>query len=119
MVAATTPGSPFLGRKPEDLALENGRVFVKAEGAAKGVPFADVLRRANVRLVTGSGDAAATFVDPESRSSRKHSYRLPLRRSHLAAGDRPPASQPGGDASSMRDGFSTRWQAATRSRARW
>src|SRR5262249_3510146 len=55
LVAVATPGSPFLGRKPEDLALEGGRIFVKAEGAAKGVAFGDVLRRTNVRLVNGSG----------------------------------------------------------------
>src|SRR5712671_6281372 len=50
MVAATTPGSPFVGRKPADLALEYGLVFVKADGAANGIPFADLLRRANLRL---------------------------------------------------------------------
>src|SRR3954447_24737840 len=37
LVAVTTPGSPFFGHKPEDLALEGGRIFVKAEGVAKGV----------------------------------------------------------------------------------
>src|SRR6184192_3439207 len=52
-VAATTPGSPFEKRKPDDLALEGGRVFVKADGAAKGVPFGDLLKRANLRLVSG------------------------------------------------------------------
>ena len=31
-VATTTPGSPFEKRKPDDLAFENGRVFVKADG---------------------------------------------------------------------------------------
>jgi xanthine dehydrogenase YagR molybdenum-binding subunit len=73
MVAATTPGSPFVGRKPEELAFENGRVFVKADGAGKGVTFADLLQRANLRLVTGSGDAPATFGDPKAKFST-HSY---------------------------------------------
>src|SRR5260221_7032855 len=45
-IAATTPGSPFEKHKPDDLAFEGGRVFVKADGAARGVPFADLLRRA-------------------------------------------------------------------------
>src|SRR5204863_3359812 len=40
-VAAATPGSPFEKRKPADLAFEGGKVFVKADGPAKGVPFAD------------------------------------------------------------------------------
>src|SRR5213593_2345518 len=39
-VAATTPGSPFAKRKPDDLTFEDGRVFVKADSPAKGVPFA-------------------------------------------------------------------------------
>src|SRR4030095_5649786 len=55
IIAVTNPGSPLLGHKPEDLALANGRVFVKTEGSEKGVPFGEVLRRANARLVTGSG----------------------------------------------------------------
>src|SRR3982075_1355141 len=72
-IAATTPGSPFEKRKPGDLALEGGRVFVKADGPAKGVPFADLLRRANVRLVTGSGKAEGTFGAPKPKFST-HSF---------------------------------------------
>ena len=37
------------------------------------MPFADLLRRANLRLVTGSGDAPATFGDPKPKFS-PHSY---------------------------------------------
>ena len=37
------------------------------------MPFADVLRRANLRLVTGSGDAPATFGDPNAKFST-HSF---------------------------------------------
>src|SRR5262249_28140122 len=43
-IAATTPGSPFAKRQPDELAFEGGRVFVKADGPAGGVPFADLLR---------------------------------------------------------------------------
>src|SRR2546421_943374 len=35
-IATTTPGSPFEKRKPDELAFEDSRVFVKADGAAKG-----------------------------------------------------------------------------------
>src|SRR6266702_135170 len=41
-IATTTPGSPFDKRKPADLAFEGGQVFVKADGSAGGVPFADL-----------------------------------------------------------------------------
>jgi xanthine dehydrogenase YagR molybdenum-binding subunit len=72
-IAVTTPGSPFLGHKPDELALEGGRVFVKAEGLVRGVEFGDVLRRANVRLVTGAGRAEQTVFAPNQKFS-KHSF---------------------------------------------
>jgi xanthine dehydrogenase YagR molybdenum-binding subunit len=72
-IATTTPGSPFEKRKPDDLAFEGGRVFVRADGAARGVPFADLLQRANLRLVTGSGRSEATFGNPKPKFST-HSF---------------------------------------------
>ena len=72
-IAATTPGSPFERRKPDDLAFQDGRVFVKGDGAAKGVPFPDLLRRANLRLVAGSGKSEATFGNPQPKFST-HSF---------------------------------------------
>jgi xanthine dehydrogenase YagR molybdenum-binding subunit len=72
-VAMTTPGSPFENRKPDELAFEGGRVFVKRDGAAKGIPFADLLRRANLRLVSGSGKSEATFGNPKPKFST-HSF---------------------------------------------
>jgi xanthine dehydrogenase YagR molybdenum-binding subunit len=72
-IATSAPGSPLEKRKPTDLAFEGGRVFVKADGPAKGVPFADVLRRVNVRLVTGIGKSEATFGNPKPKFST-HSF---------------------------------------------
>jgi xanthine dehydrogenase YagR molybdenum-binding subunit len=73
IVAVSTPGSPFLGHKPEDLALERGRIFVKADGVAKGVAFGEVLRQANVRLVTGGGSSEQTAFTPNPKFSM-HSF---------------------------------------------
>jgi xanthine dehydrogenase YagR molybdenum-binding subunit len=72
-IATTTPGTQFEKRKPADLAFEGGRVFVKADGPAKGVSFADLLRHANVRLVAGSGKSEATFGNPKPKFST-HSF---------------------------------------------
>jgi xanthine dehydrogenase YagR molybdenum-binding subunit len=72
-IATKTPRSPFDKRKPADLAFEGGRVFVKADGPAKGVPFPDLLRRADLRLVTGSGKSEATFGNPKPKFST-HSF---------------------------------------------
>jgi xanthine dehydrogenase YagR molybdenum-binding subunit len=73
MVAVTTPGSPFENRKPEDLGFDQGHVFVKAEGSSKGIPFADVLRRANLRQVMGNGRSESTFGNPQPKYST-HSF---------------------------------------------
>jgi xanthine dehydrogenase YagR molybdenum-binding subunit len=72
-IATTTAGSPFEKHKSADLAFEDGRVFVKATGVTGGVPFADLLQRANLRLVTGSGNSAALFGDPKAKFST-HSF---------------------------------------------
>src|SRR5437899_6413238 len=72
-IATTMPGSPFEKRKSDDLAFEGGRVFVKADGPAGGVPFADLLQRGNLRLITGSGKSEATFGNPKPKFST-HSF---------------------------------------------
>jgi xanthine dehydrogenase YagR molybdenum-binding subunit len=72
-LATTTPGSPFEKRKADELAFDQGRVFIKADGPGKAVPFNDLLRRANTRLVTGHGKSASTFGDPKPKFST-HSY---------------------------------------------
>ena len=59
--------------KPNELKLESGRVFAKADGHSGGLPFADLLRRANVRLVTGNGKSESTFGNPEPKFST-HSF---------------------------------------------
>jgi xanthine dehydrogenase YagR molybdenum-binding subunit len=72
-IATKTPDSPFEKRKADELGFESGRVFIKADGTAGGVPFADLLRRANVRLVTGSGKSEATFGEKKPKFST-HSF---------------------------------------------
>src|SRR5256714_11979726 len=72
-IATSTPGTPFERRKPDDLAFEAGKVFVKADGPDRAVPFADLLRRANLRLAIGSGKSESTFGNPKPKFSM-HSY---------------------------------------------
>ena len=76
IVATTTSGSPFEKRKNDELAFESGRVFLKANGSAGGVPFADLLRRADLRFVTGSGQSNATFGEGKKEKPKfsTHSY---------------------------------------------
>jgi xanthine dehydrogenase YagR molybdenum-binding subunit len=72
-IAAMTPGSPFQGRQPDDLGFATGQVFVKADGADRGVSFGDLLRQANVHLVTGNGKSEGTFGNPAPKFS-SHSF---------------------------------------------
>ncbi|HEU0274732.1 MAG TPA: xanthine dehydrogenase family protein molybdopterin-binding subunit [Candidatus Udaeobacter sp.] len=75
-VATSTPGSPFENRKNDDLAFEGGRVFLKANGSAGGVAFGDLLQRADLRFVTGSGKANGTFGEEKKEKPKfsTHSY---------------------------------------------
>ena len=68
-IAVSTPHSPFAGRSPDDLIFDQGSIFIKTEGTSKAIPFADVLRRANLRLVSGNGQSAATFGNPKPKFS--------------------------------------------------
>jgi xanthine dehydrogenase YagR molybdenum-binding subunit len=68
-VATTVPGSPFENRQPKELAFEKGQLFLKADGSSTGVPFADILRRAKLALVTGRGKSEGTTDDPNPKVS--------------------------------------------------
>ena len=72
-IAKGTTGSRFENRQSDDLAFNDGVIFVKADGPANGVPFHEILRRANLQLATGSGKAEATFGNPKPKFST-HSF---------------------------------------------
>ncbi len=73
MTAAMTPGSPFEKRQPNELSFEGGKVFIKTDGAGSGIPFGDILRRANLRLVTGNGKSEGKFGEEKPKVSM-HSF---------------------------------------------
>jgi xanthine dehydrogenase YagR molybdenum-binding subunit len=72
-IATTARGSLFEKRNSAELVFDEGRVFLKADDRAGGVPFTDVLQRANLRLVTGNGSSEAMFDDPKPKFST-HSF---------------------------------------------
>lgn len=72
-IAVNTSGSPFEKQETGQLRFSNGRVFAKKGGPAKGVPFRDLLRRANVHDVVGHGKADASSSEEHSKLS-KYSY---------------------------------------------
>lgn len=68
--AVTTPGSRYLGKKPEELEFKGGRVQFK--GASEGMEFGAVLRQAHMSTASGSGSAQGTFGGKPEVS--RHSY---------------------------------------------
>jgi xanthine dehydrogenase molybdopterin-binding subunit B len=56
-----------------ELAFENGEVFLSADGAVERVPFGDLLQRANLRRVSGSGKGEGTYGNPDAKFST-HSF---------------------------------------------
>jgi xanthine dehydrogenase YagR molybdenum-binding subunit len=72
-MSTTGPKAPFMGAKPNDLQLANGRVSRKSDPSS-GVPLGDVLARANVREAVGNAQSATTFGGEESRKYSLHSF---------------------------------------------
>ncbi len=72
-IATTAPTASFPGQKPDALAFTDGRVHLKTQPAATGIPFADVLKKANVRAATGDGKSNGTFGEKDPRFST-HSF---------------------------------------------
>jgi xanthine dehydrogenase YagR molybdenum-binding subunit len=72
-MSTTGPKAPFMGARPDDLQLANGRVSRKNDPSS-GVPLGDVLARANVREAVGNAQSATTFGSEESRKYSLHSF---------------------------------------------
>jgi xanthine dehydrogenase YagR molybdenum-binding subunit len=87
-VAAMTPGSPFHGAQPDHLAIAQGRVIQKqgqpqvvgaayrgdADLTARGVPFEEVLRLADLSSISATGRTFPSFEDPKAKQYSLHSF---------------------------------------------
>jgi xanthine dehydrogenase YagR molybdenum-binding subunit len=73
-IAAGTPGSPFQGKKSEDLVFTAGRIHAKDQQAAQGTPFQEILKQANIRSAIGNGKSSSAFDDPKAQKYSQHSY---------------------------------------------
>jgi xanthine dehydrogenase YagR molybdenum-binding subunit len=72
-IATSGPEAAFSKAKADELALTNGRVHLKTAPAADGIPFEQILVKANVRAATGNGKSAGTFGAPDKKFST-HSF---------------------------------------------
>ena len=72
MAATKSKDTPFIERKPEELAVTNGRVHLKEKAAETGLSVEEILTRNNIRAVTGLGKSEGTFG--ETGKFSKHSF---------------------------------------------
>jgi len=73
-VAANTKGSPFQGKDPASLTLTEGRVHAKDQPASSGVPYGEILKKANLASANGEGKSGGLGADPKSRNFSTHSF---------------------------------------------
>jgi xanthine dehydrogenase YagR molybdenum-binding subunit len=72
--AASAPGSPFQGKPADSLAFSEGRIHVKTQPAASGVPFEQILKQAQVQAANGEGNSGGIGSDPKARNFSTHSF---------------------------------------------
>ncbi len=73
--ASTMKNSPFAkGDDPPPLAMTAGRVHVKGESPASGVPYSEVLRMGNLASARGDGRSGGLAADPKSHDFSTHSF---------------------------------------------
>jgi xanthine dehydrogenase YagR molybdenum-binding subunit len=73
-VASNTKDSPFQGKDVNSLVMAHGCVHVKGESAATGVPYSEILRKANLASVNGDGKSGGLGADPKSHDYSTHSF---------------------------------------------
>ncbi len=74
MIATSTPSSPLLNKKSEEIAFTAGRVHVKGESPEQGIAFEEILKRANIRSARGEGKSVSTDDDSTAKKYSQHSY---------------------------------------------
>jgi xanthine dehydrogenase YagR molybdenum-binding subunit len=75
MVTATkTKGSPFADKDPSTLTMSKGRIHMKDQPASSGVPFQEILRKAQLAAATGEGKSGGLGSDTKARDYSTHSF---------------------------------------------
>ena len=74
-VASSIKGLPFQnGDDPPPLVMTAGRVHIKGEPPANGVPYGEILRMANLASARGDGRSGGLGADPRSHDFSTHSF---------------------------------------------
>lgn len=73
-VALKVSGSSFYGMKSDDLAFTGGKVHRKDSPAANGVAFAELLKKAGMRAISGEGESTSSHDDKNAQGYSSHSF---------------------------------------------
>jgi xanthine dehydrogenase YagR molybdenum-binding subunit len=73
-VANTSKGTPLTGKGIANLTMTNGRVHVKETPPADGIPFAEILKGANLGRVDGDGKSVGLISDPKTHNYSTQSF---------------------------------------------
>jgi xanthine dehydrogenase YagR molybdenum-binding subunit len=74
MTAVKAKGSPFMDKDPASLTMTDGCVHIKGQPPSSGVPFAEVLRTANVASAEGEGKSGGHGSDTKASDYSMHSF---------------------------------------------
>jgi xanthine dehydrogenase YagR molybdenum-binding subunit len=72
--AVTTKGSPLFGRDAGSLEMTAGLVHPKGEPQSRGVPFEEILKKANLASANGDGKSGGLGADPKSHAYSTHTF---------------------------------------------
>jgi xanthine dehydrogenase YagR molybdenum-binding subunit len=72
--ASKTKGSPFADVPEDQLAMTDACVHAVGKPASSGVPYAEILRRANLASANGNGRSGGLEADPKARAYSTHSF---------------------------------------------
>ena len=72
--AVNAASSPFHGKPADSLAFTEGRIHIKTQPAASGVPYGQILKQAQVQAANGEGNSGGIGADPKARNYSTHSF---------------------------------------------
>ena len=72
--AVNAASSPFHGKPADSLAFTEGRIHIKTQPAASGVPYGQILKQAQVQAANGEGNSGGIGADPKARNFSTHSF---------------------------------------------
>jgi xanthine dehydrogenase YagR molybdenum-binding subunit len=72
--AIKTKGSPFEGKDAVALTMTSGRIHLKDQPPSSGVPFQQILRKAQLAAATGEGKSGGLGSDTKARDYSTHSF---------------------------------------------